>query len=271
VVHYSHRLIAISLVTVILLPCFPAIFDEGQVISQQLTSSLALINFAFNGVPGNPAADCKELRAAVDNWYFAYYLPVSMPELIKLSYNDQPLEFLLSAQVLPVRCPFQVGKYGTIANPSCPPSATHAIGDLAACQNIIKPFDDAIDRGDYTSYFNLMTGGTTLRQTAQMSSKCEGRGGKKFCEFIEWPSFAFEGGFDPAQPSKKVVTLFNFTATIQFGAILGLIGRTLLLIMLWIFSGVLQVRLRFAQPLILNSQLFPLIPSFAVLFALHRL
>ena len=299
IVHNSHRMIAISLITMILLPLFPAIFDEGQAIQRQLTNSLSLINKAFDA-PGNPALDCNELRNAIDIWYFAYFLPVAMPELIKMSYNGEPLEFLLSAQVLPVRCPFQVGVYGTIAIPACPPSATHAIGDIAACQQAIQPFDAAIARGDYAGYFDLMTGGTTVRQTALVSTKCDGGenghrkallgckhkniskaalrqrwrgggvrrhfnssnnqyatlptacfarrfacclvavGGKGQCSYIEGPSFAFEGGFDPALPSKKVATMFNFTSTIQFGAILGLIGRILLLFMIWIFSGVLQ-------------------------------
>jgi len=227
--------------------------------SEERSDKLAVPTLSTKIAHPNPFRDSLRLSQSVDRWYFAYFMPIAIPTMIQYSYNsngqDIPLNFVLSAGIQrpPGKfCPnVQVGIYGTIALTACPPSINSAIGDITACNSIISKFDDLITSNNGKGYFDLATGGNAIRQTAIVSAACYGSPVNLksiACEAIEGPDFGFAPNNIIRNTSPEFAystfAMYNFTSALQFAALMNIIGRIILLVMIWFFSGVLQADAR---------------------------
>ena len=245
--HNTHRIIAMVLLIMIILPLYPIIFDTAHTMSNDIATVLQRINTLYPD-----PSQCPELQRAITWWFFSYIYPIAVPNWIPRSYNGNRLEFVLSAAITPNRCPFQVGQFGTFAISACTPDFSPRLGrfspppspiaNITYCNStVMPPFDAAQAAYDGNQYFKELTGGTTIRNSAVKSISCSG--GYPYAALSETTCKTEEGtSFYMAPPTSDPhsTVIFNFTAVLSFGSMLILVSRSLLLVVIWFAMVLLQ-------------------------------
>jgi hypothetical protein len=127
--HNSHRILFYALLLSISLAALPIFYDTSSEVELEVTRRLHAINVAYSegaggGDPNGPSG-CSALYYALTDWGASYYYPPAVPAYFpyrpfdrKTPQNELP--FIVLAEILPVRCPFQLGPTGLVIVASCP-------------------------------------------------------------------------------------------------------------------------------------------------------
>ena len=165
-VHNSHRLIFFSLLLLIALAIFPVLLDNPATLQTASTRRLHGINVGFP-----LASDCPDFESSVQAWYAASYYPPAVPKSFPYGTSDNrdppnEISFLMLANVLPVRCAFQLGVYGTIISSACPGSDVALIDSQAGCTAAVVPTLDAlISQEDSNGVVQYIGSGNSAQQS----------------------------------------------------------------------------------------------------------
>ncbi|GMH54614.1 hypothetical protein TrLO_g9339 [Triparma laevis f. longispina] len=236
-VHNSHLVITTGLLLTIIVPLLSIIFNNTTPITVDIVSDLNRINNKYPAVTLS-AADCASFETDLNTWFFSYLYPVGVPNsFTRSTRNDDPVEFLVSATVLPVRsCPnLQVGQLGTIAVSSCPPlfgavGTRKMIADFDRCALVEIGSLDAVRIAPSRSnpYVNVLAG-SNLRWTSTVATYFWGA--QEQHASVHGPTFPVNQFFTTNEYSASV--LFNYSSTLSYASIFNITGRVLFLLVMW--------------------------------------